>query len=63
MDASSPFLFFNTLHDLIVSRELVHEITPTRLIETVESIGFQAKLLSQKRLYVYPHYTVIAEKA
>lgn len=62
IDASSPFLFFNTLHDLVVSHELVHEMKPTELFHLLESTGFKAKLLSKKRLYVYPHYTVLAEK-
>lgn len=63
IDGASPFVYFNKLHDLIFSQELVNEISLPALRNMTESIGFQTVEYSYKRMYVYPHYTLIMTKA
>lgn len=62
INASSPFVFFNKLHDLIFSQEIGNELKLNKLINEVNKIGFKVIQSSNKQLYVYPHYTLVLEK-
>lgn len=62
IDAASPFVYFNKLHDLIFSQEFVNEISLSELKNMTEKIGFQTISFSYRRMYVYPHYTLILRK-
>jgi 2-polyprenyl-3-methyl-5-hydroxy-6-metoxy-1,4-benzoquinol methylase len=62
INANSPFVFFNKLHDLIFSQEIGNEVKLKSLAFEVNKIGFKILQSSKKQLYVYPHYTLILEK-
>lgn len=62
IDASSPFVVFNKLHDLVFSRELVHENSLRQSKLTLQKAGFEILHTEKKRMYVYPHYTILAGK-
>lgn len=62
INGSSPFVYCNKMHDLLFAGEIGHELAAKTsqdwLIETNMTIVNSTK----KRMYVYPHYTIIAEK-
>lgn len=62
IDGASPFVYFNKLHDIIFSQELVNEVSLPTLQNMAESIGFQVVETSYRRMYVYPHYTLVLRK-
>ena len=45
IDADSPLVFWNKLHDLLVSREIGHERSADFVKGELEHIGFQVQLL------------------
>lgn len=63
IDAASPFVLFNKMHDLIfASGERGNEISVNNAINLLESNGFEIISKSKRRMYVYPHYTLVARK-
>lgn len=62
IDASSPFVYSNKLHDMIFAREIGNEWTFAHAIKVATDIGFKIKGSSKRRMYVYPHYTIALEK-
>jgi SAM-dependent methyltransferase len=62
IDAASPFVIFNKIHDLIFSRELVHENSLHQSVDALQKAGFHVLKTEKQRMYVYPHYTVFAKK-
>ena len=62
IDAASPFVFFNKLHDIVFSGEIGNEMSHKNLLAFTEEIGFTVLDSFYKRVFVYPHYFVIAKK-
>lgn len=62
INAGSALVYFNKLHDLIFSREIGNEITVTKAVNILRKYGFEIIEESQRRMYVYPHYTIIAKR-
>jgi len=62
IDANSPFVYFNKIHDLIFAHEIGNEWKLQKLIDVVLKIGFKVKQVEKKLIYVYPHYTLKLEK-
>ena len=63
IDADEQFwCLFNKLHDMVVSREISHEVAATQLHSTLRQIGFETDDIVKKRLHVYPHYTIACQK-
>lgn len=62
IDAASPLLPFNKIHDLLFSRELGHEISRESAEGMVSSLGFDIVESRTKRVLVYPHYFILAQK-
>lgn len=62
IDAASPLLPFNKIHDLLFSRELGHEISRESAEGMVSSLGFDILESRTKRVLVYPHYFILAQK-
>jgi 2-polyprenyl-3-methyl-5-hydroxy-6-metoxy-1,4-benzoquinol methylase len=56
------WLLFNRLHDLVMARQLVHEIRPSILESGLREIGFKIKAITKRRMMVYSHYTIVCEK-
>jgi 2-polyprenyl-3-methyl-5-hydroxy-6-metoxy-1,4-benzoquinol methylase len=62
IDGSSPFVYFNKLHDLVFAGETGNELAFTKTKTLIESSGATIIESSKKRMYVYPHYTIVAKK-
>jgi 2-polyprenyl-3-methyl-5-hydroxy-6-metoxy-1,4-benzoquinol methylase len=62
IDAASPFVYFNKLHDLLLSREIVHERSATTVKQELKRIGFDVSPLFKRRVLVYPHYAFLCSK-
>jgi 2-polyprenyl-3-methyl-5-hydroxy-6-metoxy-1,4-benzoquinol methylase len=62
IDASSPFVYFNKVHDLIFAREIGNELSMQTAFNLLQQEGLQITAQDKRRMYVYPHYTIIAKK-
>ncbi len=62
IDASSPLVFFNKCHDLIFAREIGHEISYSKAQNIIAENGLKILHKSKRTMYVYPHYTIVAQK-
>jgi len=62
IDGSSPFVACNKVHDLIFAQELSHEIGFDKAQNFLKSIGFKILESRKKRIFVYPHYFILAQK-
>lgn len=62
IDGGSPFVIFNKMHDIVFSGEIGKELSSRKAIKILTSIGFKIIDRSKQRQYVYPHYTLVAEK-
>jgi 2-polyprenyl-3-methyl-5-hydroxy-6-metoxy-1,4-benzoquinol methylase len=56
IDADSPLVYWNKVHDLVLSRQLGNERSATVVRDCLERIGFRVKLCFAKRVLLYPHY-------
>jgi len=62
IDADSPLLVFNKLHDAVFSQEIGNEWSLKRLSHLAGELGFEIVNSKKKVMYVYPHYTLIVRK-
>lgn len=62
INAASPFLPCNKLHDLVFAQELSHEISHRKATNFLSSLGFKIIESHKKRVFVYPHYFILAQK-
>lgn len=62
IDASSPFVYANKMHDMVFAREIGNEWTADRLRKVAEETGFKIVDSNKRRMYVYPHYTFTLQK-
>jgi len=62
IDGASPFAFFNKVHDLFLAGEIGSEVSARRLREMACEAGFKVRSLSHKRMWWYPHCTLVLEK-
>lgn len=62
IDGASPFVACNKVHDMIFAQELSHEIGYGKARKLLESAGFTVIEGRKKRLFVYPHYFLLAQK-
>lgn len=62
IEAASPLVHFNRLHDRIFAGEVGHEMRSVDLKNQLSKMGFHVSTHSRKNLYVYPHYTILATK-
>jgi 2-polyprenyl-3-methyl-5-hydroxy-6-metoxy-1,4-benzoquinol methylase len=63
IDKSSPFVYFNKLHDLVFAGEPGNELSFQEVRLLLEDQGIIILESFKKRMYVYPHYTIIAKKS
>jgi 2-polyprenyl-3-methyl-5-hydroxy-6-metoxy-1,4-benzoquinol methylase len=54
-----PWVYFNRMHDLILSREIGNEWRAQRFLEYAKTLGFKVLHFSKQRTLVYPHFTVV----
>ena len=62
INASSLLVYFNKLHDLIFAGEIGNELPLEKTKSLLEHYGMQITSVVKKRMYVYPHYTIVAQK-
>lgn len=62
IDAGSPFIPFNKLHDLIFAKEFPKEISFYRATQFLTDLGFKIVGVRKKRIFVYPHYFILVQK-
>ncbi len=62
INAGSPLVIFNKLHDLIFSKETGKEISFEAAEKLLKECGFTIKSKFKQTVAVYPHYFLIAEK-
>lgn len=62
INAGSPFVPFNKLHDLVFARELPHEISLNSAKNLLSGLGFTILESRKKQVFVYPHYFILAQK-
>jgi 2-polyprenyl-3-methyl-5-hydroxy-6-metoxy-1,4-benzoquinol methylase len=62
IDRDSPLVFFNKIHDLILSKEIGNEIGYSKARKLLQGLGFKILEESKKTVFVYPHYYILCEK-
>lgn len=62
INAASPLVYFNKLHDIIFAREIGNEMTMDRATKLLTDYGFTIIEQDKRTMYVYPHYTIVAQK-
>ena len=62
INAGSPLVYFNKLHDLIFAREIGNEISIDNAILLLKRNGLKIIEQEKRTMYVYPHYTIVAQK-
>jgi 2-polyprenyl-3-methyl-5-hydroxy-6-metoxy-1,4-benzoquinol methylase len=62
IDAASPLVYWNKLHDFLLSREIGHERPAMVVHQELERIGFEVRPLFAARVLLYPHYAILCTK-
>lgn len=62
IDAASPLVYCNKLHDLVFAREIGCERSGSVLAALLAAAGFEAGAPRSRRMFWYPHVTFIARK-
>jgi 2-polyprenyl-3-methyl-5-hydroxy-6-metoxy-1,4-benzoquinol methylase len=62
IDASSPLVYCNKIHDLIFAREIGNEMSMESAKNLLVANGLNIIEQSKRTMYVYPHYTLVAQK-
>jgi SAM-dependent methyltransferase len=62
IDAANPLVIFNKLHDLVISKEIGHELKCDETIRLLKQNHLEIVDCQKTTTYVYPHYTVVAKK-
>jgi len=62
INAASPLVVFNKIHDTVFSREIGNERSLQAVSALAKQIGFTIESVKTKTLYVYPHYLIRLRK-
>lgn len=62
IDGGSGLVMFNKMHDMVFAGEIGNEISFKKAKEWLTAAGLKIISENKKRMYVYPHYTIVAEK-
>jgi SAM-dependent methyltransferase len=62
INASSPLVYFNKLHDIIFAGEIGKELKFNSALNILKEIGFKIISTDKRNIAVYPHYTIICKK-
>ena len=62
INAGSPLVYFNKMHDMIFAHEIGNEMSMDAAKKLLEQNGLTITIQEKKRMYVYPHYTLVAQK-
>ncbi len=62
INGSSLFVYCNKMHDLVFAGEIGNELPYKKAEQLIEKNGMSIIRSTKKRMYVYPHYTIVAKK-
>jgi 2-polyprenyl-3-methyl-5-hydroxy-6-metoxy-1,4-benzoquinol methylase len=62
INAASPFVYCNKLHDIIFAGEIGNEISMKKAKDLLQNSGLEIIEQNKRLMYVYPHYTIVAKK-
>jgi 2-polyprenyl-3-methyl-5-hydroxy-6-metoxy-1,4-benzoquinol methylase len=62
IDAASPLVYWNKLHDFLLSKEIGHEWSATATQRELERIGFEVRPLFNTQVFLYPHFALLCTK-
>ena len=62
INGSSPLVYCNKMHDMVFAGEIGHELPWKKAQSWLEQNNLEILNFSKKRMYVYPHYTIVAKK-
>ena len=62
INAGSPLVYFNKMHDLIFAREIGNEISFEKAKMLLTKNGLNIIEQEKRTMYVYPHYTIVSKK-
>ena len=62
INRASGFVYFTKLHDFIFAGEIGSEISLNAARQLLERNGLQILEQTKRRMYVYPHYCIVAKK-
>jgi 2-polyprenyl-3-methyl-5-hydroxy-6-metoxy-1,4-benzoquinol methylase len=62
INAGSPLVYCNKLHDLIFAREIGNEMSFKNALELLKANGLTIIEQTKRTMYVYPHYTIVGKK-
>jgi 2-polyprenyl-3-methyl-5-hydroxy-6-metoxy-1,4-benzoquinol methylase len=62
INGSSPLVYCNKVHDLLFAGEIGNELPFEKTRTWMEQNNLQIVDATKKRMYVYPHYTIVAKK-
>jgi SAM-dependent methyltransferase len=62
IDAASPFVLCNKLHDLVFAQEIGNEISFKHAKSMLSKLGYKIIEEYATTVFVYPHYFILAQK-
>ncbi|MGB3006842.1 MAG: class I SAM-dependent methyltransferase [Chitinophagaceae bacterium] len=62
INGGSPLVYFNKIHDLVFAGEIGNELPYNKTQSWLEQNNLEIIEIKKKRMYVYPHYTIVAKK-
>jgi SAM-dependent methyltransferase len=62
INGGSPLVLCNKMHDLVFAHEIGHELPWRKAKSWLEQDGLKITEFTKKRMYVYPHYTLVGTK-
>ena len=62
IDASSPLVYANKLHDMVLVQEIGNEMSESKTKEMFENLNFHVEYSSKKTLFWYAHFTLLLRK-
>lgn len=62
IDASSPLIIFNRMHDLIFAKQMVHEKSYGEILKFFKDNNFKVEVAYKKRMLYFPHFLIVIRK-
>lgn len=62
INGSSLLVYCNKMHDLLFAGEIGNELSMNKTTTWLQDNDLQILASHKKRMYVYPHYTIVAQK-
>jgi 2-polyprenyl-3-methyl-5-hydroxy-6-metoxy-1,4-benzoquinol methylase len=62
INGSSVLVYCNKMHDMLFAGEIGHELPWKKAKSWLEQNNLEILEFTKKRMYVYPHYTIVAKK-